>query len=186
MRRLSALALGLLAAIVVAGPADADVSDLRPGRWSGGAGVGFLTGTPDGVEFAASGHVDYFLTGRVSVGALGQFAGGGNDSIFGVSAQVKYWWDIPGTRNRLKLVVQGGIGFVGADIEDSDSGASDTDGSFLIPVGVGLDYAVARKVAVTATFLLNFTSLGDTVRVQGREIDLHTNVMPGFYLGVRF
>ena len=39
---------------------------------------------------------------------------------------------------------------------------------------------------MTAVFLLNFTSLGDTVRVQGREIDLHTNLMPGFYLGVRF
>jgi len=75
---------------------------------------------------------------------------------------------------------------VGADIEDDDSGVADTYGSFLIPVGVGLDYAVARKVAVTATFLLNFTSLGDTVRTQGREIDLHTILMPGFYLGVRF
>ena len=186
MPRLTALALGLLATIAVASLAHADVSDLEPGRWSGGTGVGFLTDTPDGVEFAASGHVDYFLTRSVSVGALGQFAGGGNDSIFGVSAQVKYWWDIPGTRNRGKLVVQGGIGFVGADIEDDDSGVADTYGSFLIPVGVGLDYAVARKVAVTATFLLNFTSLGDTVRAQDREIDLHTILMPGFYLGVRF
>jgi hypothetical protein len=103
-----------------------------------------------------------------------------------VSAQLKYWWDIPGTRNRAKLVIQGGIGFVYADIDDADSGAAATDGSFLIPVGVGFDYAVTRRVAVTAEFVLNFTSLGDTVRVQGREVDLHTNVMPGFYLGVRF
>jgi hypothetical protein len=184
LQRLSALALGLLALSVSV--AHADVGDLGPGRWTGGAGAGFLTNTPDGVEFAANGHVDYFLARSVSVGALGQFAGGGNDSIFGVSAQLKYWWDIPGTRSRAKLVIQGGIGFVYADIDDADSGAADTDGSFLIPVGVGFDYAVTRRVAVTAELVLNFTSLGDTVRVQGREVDLHTIVMPGFYLGVRF
>jgi hypothetical protein len=39
---------------------------------------------------------------------------------------------------------------------------------------------------VTAEFLLNFTSLGETVRVGGQAFDLHTHVMPGFYLGVRF
>ena len=91
MPRLSALALGLFTLALGSGLARADVNDLGPGQWSGGAGVGFLTDTPDGVEFAANGHVDYFLTGRVSVGVLGQFAGGRNDSIFGVSAQVKYW-----------------------------------------------------------------------------------------------
>jgi hypothetical protein len=182
--RLAALALGLLA--LSPGLAHADVDDLGPGRWSGGAGVGFLTGTPDGVEFAVKGHVDYFLTRSVSVGGLGQFAGGGNDALLGVSAQIKYWWVVPGTRDRGRLVVQGGIGVVGADIEDSDSGVGDTYGSFLIPVGVGFEYAVARRVAVTAELFLNFTDLGETVRVQGRQVDLHTNVMPGFYLGVRF
>jgi hypothetical protein len=62
----SALVLGLLtlsvlslAGITVPGLADADVNDLRPGQWSGGVGAGFLTNTPDGVEFALKGHVDY-------------------------------------------------------------------------------------------------------------------------------
>jgi hypothetical protein len=41
-------------------------------------------------------------------------------------------------------------------------------------------------LAVMADFLLNFTSLGETVRIGGREVDLHTNVMPAFYLGDRF
>ena len=71
-------------------------------------------------------------------------------------------------------------------IEDRDSGVADTYTSFLIPVGVGLDYALTTQIAVTADFLLNFTSLGEDVRVGGREVDLHTNLMPGLYFGVRF
>jgi hypothetical protein len=45
---------------------------------------------------------------------------------------------------------------------------------------------VTRTVAVTVDFVLNLTSLGEDARVGGREVDLHTNVMPGLYLGVRF
>lgn len=180
-RTLSVLSLvGMSAAL-----AHADVNDPRPGQWSGGAGVGFLADTPDGAEFALGGHVDYFVARRFSVGLLAQYAGAGNDLLVGVSAQVRYWWDVSGSRNA-RLVVQGGIGFVRAAIKDTDSGVADTFTSFLIPVGVGLDYAVTRRVAVTADFLLNFTSLGDDVRVGGREVDLHTNLMPGLYLGVRF
>ncbi len=166
----------------------AEVNELRPGEWSGGGGVGFLSMTPDGVaEFAFNGHADYFIGRRLSVGPLAQYAGVGNDVLFGVSAQAKVWWDLPGRRNQARLVVQGGIGFVRAGIKDSDgSGTADTYGSFLIPIGVGLDYAVNRRVAVTADVLVNVTSLGDTVHAGGREFDLHTNVMPGLYLGVRF
>jgi hypothetical protein len=122
---------------------------------------------------------------RLSLGPLAQYGGAGNDLLFGLSGQAKYWWDFLGSRNA-RLVVQGGVGFVRAGIKDSDSGVADTFTSFLIPIGVGLDYTVTRQMAVTADFFLNFTSLGDTVRVGGREVDLHTNVMPALYLGVRF
>jgi hypothetical protein len=193
MPRPSALVLGLLmlavlalAGLTVPGFADADVNDLRPGPWSGGVGAGFLTNTPDGVEFALKGHVDYSLIRGFSVGLLGQATLGGNDHVFGLSAQAKYWWDIPGRRQVVKVVVQGGIGFVGAAIDDTDSGVSDTYTSFLIPVGIGLESTVTKRIVVTGEFLLNFTSLGDNVRAGGREVDLHTHVMPGFYLGVRF
>ncbi len=193
MQRPSALALGLLtlsvlslAGITVPALADADVNDRRRGQWSGAVGAGFLTNTPDGVEFALKGHADYFLIRGFSVGLLGQSTLGGNDHVFGLSAQAKYWWDISGTRNLVKVVAQGGIGFVGANIDDTDSGISDTYTSFLIPIGLGLEYTVTNQIAVTAEFLLNFTSLGANVRAGGRDFDLHTNVMPGFYLGMRF
>lgn len=183
----SLLVCGWVLVGLIAAGAEAQVKELTPGRWSGGAGMGFLGSTPDGVaEFAFSGHADYFVTERVSIGPLGQYAGVGNDFLFGLSAQAMYWWDIPGTNHVAKLVLQGGFGFVRAGIKDTDSGTANTYGSFLIPIGVGIDYAVTERLALTADVLLNFTSLGETVRVSGREFDLHTNVMPALYLGIRF
>ncbi|HJU03865.1 MAG TPA: outer membrane beta-barrel protein [Nitrospiraceae bacterium] len=173
--------------LIVANPAYAEVNDLKPGQWSGGGGVGFLGNTPDGaVEFAFNGHADYFLARNFSVGPLAQYAGAGNDFLFGMSAQARYWWDIPNTKNLAKLVLQGGIGFVRAGIKDNDFGFANTYTSFLIPIGVGVDYTVSKQLAVTADFLLNFTSLGESFRVANREFDYHTNVMPALYFGVRF
>jgi hypothetical protein len=182
------LFLFLSVSTTLSGLAHAQVRDLKPGQWSGGGGIGFLANTPDGIaELAFNGHADYFVSHSFSIGPLAQYAGAGNDFLFGLSPQAKYWLDIPGIGSPTKLVFQGGIGFVRAGIKDSDgSGTADTYGSFLIPLGVGLDYAMSERLAVTADFLLNFTSLGDTVRARGQEFDLHTNVMPAFYLGVRF
>ena len=149
--------------------------------------MGFMGNTPDGIaEFAIKGQADYFLTDRMSIGPLAQYAGTGNDILFGLSAQTKYWWTLPNTDSRGKLLLQGGLGFIHAAITDTDSGTSNTSTSFIIPVGAGLDYAVTEHMAVTADLVLNFTSLGERVRVDGREVDLHTNLMPSFYLGVRF
>jgi hypothetical protein len=94
-----------LAGIPLAGLAEADVHDLRPGQWAGGVGAGFLTNTPDGVEFALKGHVDYALIRGLAVGLLGQATLGGNDHGFGLSAQAEYWWDFPGTRPMVTVVV---------------------------------------------------------------------------------
>jgi hypothetical protein len=175
------LMLGLAPLVV-----QADVADLGPGRWSGGVGVGFWANTPDGVEFGSKGHADYFWTRDLSVGPLLQYAGAGNDRLFGVSAQARYWWVIPGPRRPTRLAVQGGLGYVWADIEDQDTGAAAASSAFLVPVGVALDCALTPRVAFTVEVLLNLTSLGGTVRVGDRVVDLQTSVMPAVYLGVRF
>ncbi|GKS65065.1 hypothetical protein YTPLAS72_23690 [Nitrospira sp.] len=163
-----------------------DPTDGGMGRWSGGTGVGFLAGTPDGVEFALNGHLDYFIAEDISIGPLVQYAGAGDDFLFGLTAQGKYWWAIPGTDNQTKLVLQGGIGFVRAGVREPDIGFGNTYSSFLIPLGIGVDHAVTEQVSVTADFMVNITALGQDVRVAGREVDFHTNVMPGLYFGVRF
>jgi hypothetical protein len=185
--RLSLAILIVLFAPVAWEHACADAVDLAAGHWSGGAGMGFLGNTPDGIaEFAIKGQADYFMTDRFSLGPLAQYAGTGNDILFSLSAQAKYWWAIPDSDNRAKFLVQGGLGFIRAGITDTDSRTSNTYASFVIPIGVGLDYALTPRMAVTADLLLNVTSLGETIRANGREFDLHTNLMPGFYLGVRF
>ena len=101
------------------------------------------------------------------------------------SVQARYWWGIL-AGGKPRLVLQGGIGVVLADITDADTGAADSDASFVIPLGIGLDYAVTSRVALTADFILSVTSLGERVSAGGREVDLHTNVISGFFLGVRF
>jgi hypothetical protein len=174
-----------LVAALLAGVAHADLRDPQPGQWSGGAGLGFLANTPDGPEFGLMAHVDYFLASRLSVGPLVQYGGVGNDMVAAVSVQARYWWNIVAGGNP-KLVLQGGIGVVLADITDADSGATDSDASFVVPVGIGLDYAVTPRVALTADFIVSVTSLGDVVSVGGREVDLRTHIMPAFFVGVRF
>jgi hypothetical protein len=82
--------------------------------------------------------------------------------------QGKFWFDLG---SELMAHVEAGIGFVNADFQSDDT-------SFLIPVGAGLHYWVARDVAIGGTFLLNFTDL-DT----GPGGD--SNVMPGLTFTVR-
>ena len=158
----------------------AQVNDLKVGQWSGGTAIGFLGHTIDrGVDFAFKGNLDYFLTKQFSVGPMGQYVGAGSQFIFGLTVQAKYWWDIPGSHSLSKLVAQGGIGFArgGTDLG--------TTTSFLIPLGIGLDHTISERVALTADFILNLTSLGDNdVRVNNTTYQ--TSVMPGLYLGVRF
>lgn len=130
-------------------------------------------------------HADYFVAPRLSVGPLVQYGGVGNDVVAGLSIQARYWWSILAS-GTVKVVVQGGIGAILADIEDADTGAAVTDASFVIPLGIGLDYAVSQRVTLTADFILSVTSLGDHVSAGGRTVDLHTNVIPALFLGVRF
>ncbi len=90
----------------------------------------------------------------------------------GMSGQVKYWLNLPGLDNRWKVNIQGGLGFLYADLHSSDA-------SWLIPIGVGVDYALNQQLSLTSTFLLNFTDV-DTGRGTG------ATVMPGLTFGVRF
>ena len=140
--------------------------------WAGGGSIGFLANTPDDTAFAFNLHADRFVNRNISLGPLLQTAFTGNMNQVGFSGQGKYWIDLPETDNRLKLALQGGLGFIHSDFFRNDT-------SWLIPIGVGLDFAVSRTVSLTADFLLNFTDL-NTGGGTG------ANVMPGLTFGIRF
>lgn len=142
------------------------------GTWTGGGSIGFLANTPDGTAFAFNLNVDRLLASNLSIGPLLQLGFTGDMNQVGFSGQAKYWIDIPDTNNRAKLVLQGGLGLIHSDFRRDDT-------SWLIPIGVGLDYTVSQTVSLTTNFLLNFTDL-DTGAGTG------ANVMPGLTFGVRF
>jgi hypothetical protein len=175
MRRDARWFLYLLVVVLGIGlfsPYAAHSADPQTGTWSGGGAIGFLANTPDGAAFAFNVNADYFLNRNVSFGPLFQLAATGELSQFGVSGQGKFWIDLPGAENRARLTLQGGMGFVHSDLVGSDT-------SWLMPIGVGVDYMLTTKVSFTTTFLLNFTDL-DT----GPGGDAH--VMPGLTFGLRF
>ncbi len=165
----------LMAIIVVFGWVQVGLAQTEgpPAReWSGGAAIGFLGNTPDGTAFALNMHGDRFLSRNFSIGPLMQLGVTGNMTQVGLSGQGKYWIGIPDTSDKLKLVLQGGLGFAHADLRGSDT-------AWLIPLGVGLDYKVDERMALTSTLLLNFTDLEP-------RPGTHTTVMPGLTVGVRF
>jgi hypothetical protein len=164
--------LGGVALILVLLTAPAEAADMRPGAITAGGGVGLMGGTPDGTAFTLSGRAEQFINSNVSVGPLAQLAFTGDMFLLGLSGQIKYWTEIPDTARRVKLNFQGGLGFVHANVLASDT-------SWLIPLGVGLDYATSPQTTLTADLLLNFTYLENTPRH-----DAH--VMPTFTVGFRF
>jgi hypothetical protein len=159
-------------AIWLLGLDPAQAADLKTGTLSGGGAIGFLANTPDGTAFAFNLNADYFIHPNVSVGPLFQLAATGDLFQFGLSGQGKLWIDLPGTEHKARLTLQGGFGFLHSDLFEADT-------SWLIPLGVGLDYTISPKISVTATFLLNFTDV-DTGGGTG------AHVMPGLTFGVRF
>jgi hypothetical protein len=159
-------------AIALLGLAPAHAADLNAGTVSGGGAIGFLANTPDGAAFAVNVNAEYFIHSNVSVGPLFQLGETGDLFQSGLSGQGKLWIFLAGTGRKAKLSLQGGFGFVHSDFLESDT-------SWLIPLGVGLDYAVTPTISLTTTFLLNFTDL-DTGGGTG------AHAMPGLTFGFRF
>lgn len=141
-------------------PASAQ-QERRTGTVAAGASVGLQGDTADDTAFAAGLNLDYFLTDNISVGPLLQT--GVTDDLWqiGVSAQLKYTLDLL-SNPELKPQLQGGIGFIYADLDRGSSGDED-DISFLIPIGFGAEYRLTEDISLESNLLFNFTDL-DAVR----------------------
>ena len=156
--------LAWLPGIMIAEPGFA--IEPRPGLWSAGVAAGVLGDTTDGTAFALNLYAERFLDSTVSLGPLVQIA---NFKQIAVSVQPKYWIDVSLPNPNAKMNFQAGLGFL--------HGGGDT--SYVIPLGIGVDYPIDRNFSFTMNLLLNFTGIDG-----GLGSGIH--LMPGFNLGVRF
>ncbi len=140
-----------------------------------GTDIGFSGGTIDGTALAVGISGDYPVAPHVSIGPLIQL--GVTDDLFqiGVSAQVKLTLDLPDVPE-LKPQLQAGIGFIHADLDFGPFSADDT--SWLIPIGMGLEYRAAKNLYFNTTLLFNVTDLN----IAGKSDDLHVT----WFVGLRF
>jgi hypothetical protein len=110
------------------------------------------------------------------VGPLIQLAFTDDLSQIGVSMQMKYTFDLAGNPD-LKPHLQGGLGFINAD-KDLPGGGSQSDTSFLVPLGGGFEYQLAKNLYANSNILLNFTDL----RISSADDNSHL----AWYFGLRF
>ena len=146
----------------------------REGRLSLGADIGAQLATADSTAFALAFNGDYFLSHNLSIGPLIQIGLTSDLFQFGPSAQLKYTLDVD---QRLKANLQGGIGFIYAELERGGPDRDDT--SFLIPVGPGIEYRLTDDISLAGTLLFNFTNLTDV-----RDENFFVSLLGG--LRVRF
>lgn len=142
--------------LTAAAEVQAQSTEARTGRFVLGAGLGLAGETSDGTGFALGVSGDYYVTQGFSIGPLLQM--GFTDDLFqlGLTAQAKYTFDLPQIP-ALRPHVEGGIGFIHADLDRPGGDESDT--SFLIPIGVGLEYKLTERISLDTTFFTNFTDL---------------------------
>lgn len=160
--------VGLLFCLLLALPAVAQQvtpGENRAGKFTVGVGLGLQGETADGTAFALGLSGDYFLTHNISVGPLLQIGVTGDLAQFGFTVQAKYTLDIPDIPE-FKPHVQGGIGFIHADLHRGFPDEHDT--SFLIPIGLGAEYRLSQKISLESTLLFNFTDL-DEIRTDRNE-----------------
>lgn len=143
----------------VSGAAQQQRMESRAGRWVLGVDIGLQAATADATAFAVGLSGEYFLTQNFSLGPLLQM--GFTDDLFqiGPTIQTKFTFDLPDLP-QLKPHLQGGIGFIHADLDRSGRPDLD-DTSFLIPLGFGAEYRLDRNISIGTTFLFNFTDLDD-------------------------
>lgn len=129
----------------------------RTGSFVFGGSLGLQADTVDDTAYAVGITGDYHLTHEFSIGLLLQM--GFTDDLFqpGLTAQAKYTFDLMEIP-KLKPHVQAGLGIIYADL-DRRARRDEDDVSFLIPLGIGVEYRLSKSISLDTTFLFNITNL---------------------------
>jgi len=150
------LLVGVLLFSAVAEAQEVPTAVSRAGRFVLGAGLGLQANTVDDTAFGLGLSGDYFFTNNFSFGPLLQMGVTGDLFQLGLTAQAKYTFDIPQLRN-FKPHVEGGIGFLYANLDQPRGSRDDT--SFLIPLGIGAEYRLSPHLSLDTTALFNLTDI---------------------------
>ena len=169
--------LTLVLALAAAGPVFAQETSPpdQTRKFELGTDIGIVGGTIDGMAFGVGISWDYEVLPHVSIGPLIQLGLTNHLFQIGVSAQAKLTLDLPDVPE-LKPQLQAGIGFIHADLDIAGGTPSDT--SWLIPIGMGLEYRMARNLYFDSTLLFNVTNLN----VGNKSSDLPV----ALFVGLRF
>ncbi len=145
----------LLTALVAAAwlAAGEGVGQAQENRWGFGTDVGFWSGTVNGTVFALGFNADYYLDRSFSIGPMLLLAPVGDLTQIAMAGVARYHF----RTGAFNVVPFAGIGLVHADLDRGSIDKNDT--SHYIPLGVTLEWQVARTLALASTVMVNLHDL---------------------------
>jgi hypothetical protein len=151
-------ALGIFcgaAFFVTAAPAGA-----ATGSWTGGIDAGVTTRTAVGDVFTIGVHAEREMTPLLSVGPAAWVAPGGEESAWGLAGHARLRWDL-GDLGYPPFTILGhtGLGFLALHADRRDAVPEDDDSGVYVPIGLGVQYAVVSRVALSGLLELRVHSL---------------------------
>lgn len=158
----------LLLLLTVSLPAQAEDN-----RWGFGSGLGFTTGTVDNTAFTLSFNLDYYLDRNFSFGPMMQISPAGDLFQISFAGVARYHFRLD---NKINLVPYTGIGLIHADL-DKGTGPNRidrNDTSWLIPIGLSLEYQVVPNMALSSTLQVNLHDIDLSPSLQEND---HTSVL---------
>lgn len=159
-----------------------------------GTGIGLVSGSPSGTNFAESFQFDWYVNkegetraGRIatSIGPYLQFVPPGSyTQIAGAMVSRLHWHFLDRItdskfRDNFLLVPFLGLGGVHAELKDTGGGTS-RDMSYYSTLGLSLDFDFYKRYGLSATFVHNFHDLNP-----GNGLG-HDRGSEGFFFSVRF
>ncbi len=127
------------------------------GSWGFGSDIGFWAGTVNDTVFALSLQADYYVDPEFSFGPMMLLAPTGDLTEIAFAGVARYHYRV----GSFNIVPFAGIGFVHADLDrGSGPGRVDSnDTSHFIPLGISLEYQLARRLALASTLMVNLHDL---------------------------
>lgn len=137
--------------LTVGGPTEAQ------DRWGFGTDVGLWTGTAANTRFAIGFNADYYLDRAFSVGPMMLLAPTGDLTEVAFAGVARYHF----RAGAINIVPFAGLGLVHASLSrgNGPSSVDTNDTSYFIPLGLTLEYQLARKLALATTLMVNLHDL---------------------------